>query len=83
MKKVFCLLLVLGLIALTQQHNLGWYAKKVSNGNANKRSVDTRKDGIGSTGKRSADNRDSYGNTKRFADTAMPRTNKRSADTQA
>jgi len=77
MKKVFCLLLVLGLIALTQQHNLGWHDK------ANKRSVDTRKDGIGSTGKRSADNRDSYGNTKRFADTAMPRTNKRSADTQA
>ena len=77
MKKVFCLLLVLGLIALTQQHTSGWYDK------ANKRSVDTRKDGIGSTGKRSADNRDSYGNTKRFADTAMPRTNKRSADTQA
>ena len=77
MKKVFCLLLVLGLIALTQQQNLRW------NDKANKRSVDTRKDGIGSTGKRSADNRDSYGNTKRFADTAMPRTNKRSADTQA
>ena len=68
MTKIFCLLLVLGLIALTQQRYFDQGYK------SNKRSADndTRNYGIGSTGKRSADNRDSYGNRKRFADTARP-----------
>ena len=61
MTKVFCLLLVLGLIALTHEQHL------FGKGSANLRKFGVGR--IGPIGKRSADDRRT-GNRKRFADTA-------------